>query len=509
MSVALTVRVVAGALPSVSTSMLVVPVFESDTVADHQAIDTATGGELSRALQVREFRAKPYEAFGVSPAGWATRRILLVGAGARADWTTERTRRVATAGALAARARGAADVAFVLTAGDRRPGEAEAQAAAEGLVLAAHDGDALKTTPREAAALREAAVVVPDAAQTWSAAVERGRVLGEASNLARELANEPGNHLPPRVLAERAAAAVAGTGLALDVIDEHGLERLGMGLLLGVGRGSAEPPRLIVVRHTPGAARESRVAAGPVLGLIGKGITFDTGGISIKPSEGMERMKTDMSGGAAVIAAMRAIAQLDAPIPVVGLVPAAENMPGGRAIRPGDVLEAASGKTVEVNNTDAEGRLVLADALWHAQQLGATHLVDVATLTGACVVALGQLASGLFATPAWWGEIVRETAMRAGDRVWPLPLHDDYLELLKSDIADIVNTGGRAAGAITAAMFLREFAGGRPWAHLDIAGTAWADESKPWQPKGTTGVAVRTLAELAFTSAAWPADAAV
>jgi leucyl aminopeptidase len=246
-----------------------------------------------------------------------------------------------------------------------------------------------------------------------------------------------------------------------------------------------------------------------VLGLIGKGITFDTGGISIKPAEGMERMKTDMSGGAAVVAAMRAIALLDAPMSVVGVVPAAENMPGGRAIRPGDVLTSASGKTVEVNNTDAEGRLVLADALWYAQRLGATHLVDVATLTGACVVALGKIASGLFATPAWWGDLVRDVAMRAGDRVWPMPVHQDYLEQMKSDIADLLNAGGRAAGAITAAMFLKEFTGGRPWAHLDVAGTAWADEPKPWQPKGTTGVAVRTLAELAFTAANWPADAQV
>jgi leucyl aminopeptidase len=274
-----------------------------------------------------------------------------------------------------------------------------------------------------------------------------------------------------------------------------------MGLLLGVGRGSAEPPRIIVLTHTP-RGRGAQPGA-PVLGLVGKGITFDTGGISIKPAEGMERMKSDMSGGAAVIGALRAISLLDAPIPVIGIVPAAENMPGGRAIKPGDVLTGAGGKTVEVINTDAEGRLVLGDALWYAKELGATHLVDVATLTGACVVALGKVASGLFGQPDEWVEVVRKASLVAGDRAWPLPLYDEYAEQLKSEIADMLNSGGRPAGACTAAMFLKEFAGGLPWAHLDIAGTAWAEDAKPWQPKGPTGVAVRTLAELAFTSETW------
>ena len=230
-----------------------------------------------------------------------------------------------------------------------------------------------------------------------------------------------------------------------------------MGLLLGVARGSAEPPRMIVLR-TIRRARRRR----PVLGLVGKGITFDTGGISIKPADGMERMKDDMAGGAAVIGAMRAIALLEAPISVVGIVPATENMPGGRAIKPGDVLTGASGKTVEVINTDAEGRLILGDGLWYAQQLGATHLVDVATLTGACVVALGKAASGLFGQPDAWVDAVRGRRDRAGDRCWPMPLYEEYAEQLRSEIADMINTGGRAGGACTAAMFLKEFAGGLP-----------------------------------------------
>jgi leucyl aminopeptidase len=252
----------------------------------------------------------------------------------------------------------------------------------------------------------------------------------------------------------------------------------------------------MVFRYDPPNA--PRTPGAPVLGLVGKGITFDTGGISIKPADGMERMKDDMAGGAAVAAAMRAIALLQAPISVIGIVPATENMPGGRAIKPGDILKSASGKTVEVINTDAEGRLILGDGLWYAQQLGATHLVDVATLTGACVVALGKTTSGLFGTPSDWVERVRRVALNAGDRVWPMPVFDDYREQLKSDIADISNVGGRPAGAITAAMFLKEFTGGLPWVHLDIAGTAWAEEPKPYLPKGPSGVAVRTLAMLAF-----------
>ena len=324
-------------------------------------------------------------------------------------------------------------------------------------------------------------------------------MLGECSNLARGLSNEPSNTLTPREFAARGAAIAGVDGVAVEILDERQIEALGMGLLLGVARGSSEPPRVMVFRYEP-----PDPAPGPVLGLVGKGITFDTGGISIKPADGMERMKDDMAGGAAVVCAMRAIAMLGARIRVVGVVPATENMPGGRAIKPGDILRSAEGKTVEVINTDAEGRLVLGDGLWYARKLGATHLVDVATLTGAIVVALGKIRSGLFGTPEAWVTHVRRVADRAGDHVWPMPLFDEYRDQLKSDIADFMNTGGRPAGSITAAMFLKEFTGGLPWAHIDIAGTAWLDEARPYLPKGPSGVAVRTLAELALTADSWP-----
>ena len=275
------------------------------------------------------------------------------------------------------------------------------------------------------------------------------------------------------------------------------LPLMGWGCCRAWRGGAPSRPRVIVMRYEPEDA-----GSGPVLGLVGKGVTFDTGGISIKPADGMDRMKRDMAGGAAVVCAMRAIGRLAPPVRVIGVVPATENMPGGRAIRPGDVLTAANGTSVEVLNTDAEGRLILGDALTLAQRLGATHLVDIATLTGACVVALGHHASGLLGAPAGWVESVRQVADGVGERVWPLPVFEEYAEQLQSETADLTNTGGRPAGAITAGMFLKAFRGGLPWAHLDIAGTAWYEEVQPFHTKGATGIGVRTLATLPF-EATW------
>jgi leucyl aminopeptidase len=487
----------------IDTELLIFPIFEEDAADDVDGLEAATAGHISRALSTGELRGRPYEFFLTQAAGWKAPRIALVGAGRRDDFGSERLRRVATVAALAARARRITRIAWLIR-GDI-PSAAAVQASAEGLGLAAFSIDRYKSAEKAGPPAEEILVVVRTPVdRALEGALERGRVLGDSCNIARELCNEPSNVLTPRELAARATAIVAGTDLKIDVLDEVEIERLKMGLLLGVGQGSVEPPRVIVLTHTPrGAAASHAAATRHVLGLVGKGITFDTGGISIKPAEGMERMKSDMTGGAAVIGAMSAISLLNAPMKVIGVVPAAENMPGGRAMKPGDILTGASGKTVEVINTDAEGRLILGDGLWYARELGATHLIDVATLTGACVVALGKVASGLFGQPDAWVDVIRRVSLLAGDRAWPLPLYDEYAEQLKSEIADMINSGGRPAGACTAAMFLKEFAGGLPWAHLDIAGTAWADEAKPWQPKGPTGVAVRTLAELAFTSADW------
>jgi leucyl aminopeptidase len=483
----------------IDTDLLAVPLFDGDEAGDLRALDGATGGVLMRAQESRELQGRLYEIL-ITPvtSGWRAARIAFIGAGKRKEFTTERLRRVAAAAALTARQRRAQRMAW-LNRGDV-PLLAAVQAATEGIALSAFSADRYKSGERGAPPLDQALIMAGPVEEPseLEAAIERGRILGESSNIARELSNEPSNVLTPTIFAERANAICSAAGVAVDILGEREIAELGMGMLLGVARGSAEPPRVIVMRHTPAGAPDA-----PVLGLVGKGITFDTGGISIKPADGMERMKDDMAGGAAVICAMRAIALLKAPINVIGVVPTTENMPGGRALKPGDVLTSASGKTVEVINTDAEGRLVLGDGLWYAQKLGATHLVDVATLTGAAVVALGKATSAVFGQPDAWVNLVRETADAAGDRCWPMPLFEEYTEQLRSEIADMLNTGGRPAGACTAAMFLKEFAGGLPWAHLDVAGTAWLDEAKPWMAKGASGVGVRGLAELAFTSTKW------
>jgi leucyl aminopeptidase len=427
---------------------------------------------------------------------------MLVGAGNRSAFDASQVRRAAATAALASRERRWRRIAFavpeVLPLGD------ETQAAAEGLTLAAHYSGIYKSDEDGKPVALEGLIAVSgetssDAFTSAERSAARGYILAACSNLARALANEPANVLTPRTFADIAAQVATEAGLRADVLDEERLAGLNMGLLLGVARGSAERPRMVVLRYEP-----SRPATRAVLGLVGKGVTFDTGGISIKPSDRMHLMKSDMSGGAAVLAAMKAIAALKPDVAVIGVVPLVENMPGGRAMRPGDVVRSAEGKTVEVLDTDAEGRLILADALWYARQLGATHLVDVATLTGAIGIALGRTTTGLFGSPDAWVALVGRTANRAGDRAWALPIFEDYREQLRSDIADIANIGGRPAGSITAALFLKEFTGGLPWAHLDIAWTAWAEEAQPWQPKGPTGVAVRTLAELACTFEEWP-----
>jgi leucyl aminopeptidase len=485
-------EIFAGEPLSVDTDLVIAAAFEGEPEPLNQWI-APTRAELRRAVDSKEFSGKLFETF-ITPlvdGGFRAPRLAVVGLGSRNDFTADRARRVAAAVALSARQKKIGRVAFVVEA----PLDSAdmIQAIAEGLTLGEFDAGAYKTVGYDRFELSTLGLIVRDSLRELAArAASRGRIIGAHCNLARTLDNEPGNALSPSVFAERLAQVAQSGGLAVDVLDHKELARLGMGLLLGVGRGSADPPRLVAIRHEPAGAPSS-----PVLGLVGKGITFDTGGISIKPAQDMERMKDDMAGGAAVACAIRAIAELRIPVRVVGVIPIAENMPSGTAIRPGDVLKSASGKTVEVINTDAEGRLILGDGLWYARQLGATHLVDIATLTGAIGIALGRITTGLFGRPATFVEHVRAVAERAGDRCWPMPLFEEYKDQLRSEIADMLNTGGRLGGAITAALFLREFAEDLPWVHLDIAGTAWADENKPFMPKGPTGVGVRTLIELA------------
>ncbi len=496
--------VLAGDPAAVETDLLIVPLFEGPSVPEDLAdLDGAVANALSHAVASGEVTGAPFEPWWAPAAhAWRASRVLGLGAGPHERWSPDVARRLASAGALIARQRRVTDVALLVPGSGGVLTERLVQAATEGVMLAQHETGHLKSAPVAVPPLRRVCLVgrgtTPAQRAPLEAAIHRGRVLAECTNLARALGNEPANVLTPRELASRAEAAAAGTTLSVTVLDEAEIRARGMGLLLGVAQGSAEPPRVIVIEHNPPGAPSS-----PVLGLVGKGITFDTGGISIKPADGMERMKVDMAGGAAVIGALRAAALLGAPIRVIGVVPTTENMPGGRALKPGDVIRGASGKTVEVINTDAEGRLILGDGLWQARQLGATHLVDVATLTGACVVALGRVMAGLFGGPAAFIEGVRAVGDQTGDRCWPMPSADEYFDQIKSDVADMTNTGGRPAGAVTAAVFLKQFAGGLPWAHLDIAGVAWADEVRPYQIKGATGAGTRLLAELALNPSAW------
>jgi leucyl aminopeptidase len=478
--------------------LLCVPVLrDGDELSDLPGLDAATGGEIARARTQGEFRSKAYEIFvtPVTGPGWKARRIALVGAGRQAEVDAERIRRVAAICGYLGRRHTAASVGVVLRSALEGPNAA--QHVADGLSAAElemafykTDGDAPRPYPGRWV------IVAPGARQgEIDAAVQRGRIIGQAANFARTLAHEPSNLLPPRVFADRVAEAAGAAGLAVEILDENRIKALNMRLLLSVSQGSVEPPRLVVLRHAPAGAPKT-----PEIALVGKGVTFDTGGISIKPADGMERMKGDMSGGAAVAGAMTAIARLGSKRHVIAVIPMVENMPSGQASRPGDVVHGASGKAVEIINTDAEGRLILADALWYARELGAPRLVDVATLTGAMMVALGRTTSGLFGQPRAWVDTVLAAATRAGDRFWPMPIYEEARDQIRSEIADIVNSAGRYGGAVTAAAFLREFAGDVPWAHLDIAGTAWAESKEPYQPKGSTGVAVRVLTELGMTA---------
>jgi leucyl aminopeptidase len=484
-------------IEQVEADAVVVTVFDKEspggglTSETAQAANDLAGGWIEELYRSGEFSGKPFEtALLYRPPGLKAKRLLAVGAGRSDRFTAADLRNVAGTAVRFLKPRAASSIVFALDAG--HSGAEHAAAAVEGAVIGDFEPDQMKTDKKDAKSVDLFTVLVPGGDPGLAESLERARVIAESQNFARALANEPANRLTPSVLGARAHEMAAQFGLECEVLDKDRMQQLGMGALLGVAQGSAEPPVLIVLRYRP--LEETGNAH---LGLVGKGVTFDSGGISIKPSEGMDKMKFDMCGGAAVIGAMRAIAQLRPPIAVTALIPAVENMPGSRAQRPGDIVTTLSGKTVEVLNTDAEGRLILADALTYARTLGCTHLVDAATLTGAIVVALGHVNTGVFASDDALLERVLAAARRKGEKMWAMPLDDEYKEQLKSPFADLPNIGTRWGGAITAAMFLKEFADSMPWVHLDIAGTAWLDDAKPFLAKGPSGVAVRTLTELA------------
>jgi leucyl aminopeptidase len=452
--------------------------------------DTAVPPVAADLLASGEVTGKPFETNLLhKPAGLKAKRLLLIGGGAAKKFSAYDLRRIAGAAARTLKSRGIRSFAFIAPPGI--PAQDAVTAIVEGALVGNFDPDYYRSDRKDQ---KIDAVTILASGNVDQAALEKAaneaRIIGESQNFTRDLVNEPSNRMTPTILAERARQMCQEVGLQCEVYGADKIKELKMGAFWGVAQGSDEPPALIVMRYEPAGAPDK-----PVLGLVGKGITFDTGGISIKPADNMEKMKYDMAGGATMIGAMRAIALLKPKIKVIGIVCATENMPSGKAQKPGDVQIAMSGKSIEIINTDAEGRLVLADGLFYARQLGCTHLVDAATLTGAVVIALGYANAGVFANDDAMYERFHKANEEAGEKMWRLPLDDEYKDNIKSSIADIVNSGGRWGGAINAAMFLKEFAEDTPWIHLDIAGTAWMEEQKPWIAKGPSGIALRSLVE--------------
>ena len=487
-------------LTAIETEALVTYAFENGNPVQGRLaeMDSGGGGLLGRLANGGELTGKSLEMTLIhAPAGLKAARLLLVGAGKREKSDLAALRKIAGAALRYLKSRGVHK--FVFAVREDQASEEFAQAIAEGLFAADFESDKYKTDKKNDKSIEAVQIggYSEGERRAGEKGLSRGIVIGEAQNFARDLINEPSNKLTPKILAEKAEAMARQAGLAVDVLDERRIADLKMGALLSVAQGSVEPPRMIVVTYSPASAKPGA----PVLGIVGKAVTFDTGGISIKPSEGMEKMKYDMAGGATMLGVMRALAALKPNVKVICVVPATENMPGGKAQKPGDIQTAMSGKTIEVLNTDAEGRLILADAIHYAKQLGATHLVDAATLTGAIVVALASINVGVFggADQAWTNKVLA-SARAAGEKMWQMPMDDEYREYIKGTVADIQNIGsGKGGGSITGAWFIREFAGDTPWVHLDIAGTAWNDDAKAWLAKGPTGVALRTLVHLAMS----------
>jgi leucyl aminopeptidase len=481
------------------TDALVSYLFEdADPVQGRIAeIDQSSGGLLRKLAKSGELTGKNLEFTLVhAPAGLKAARLLLVGAGKREQFAGATLRKIAGAALRYLKSRSVKNFVFVVREGDAT--EESAQAIVEGLLAADFESDKYKTDKKNDKFVDAVTLAGYSDAERVAGekGIAKGRTIAESQNFTRDLVNEPSNKLTPSILAQKAEAMAKSAGLSVEILDDRKIADLKMGALLSVAQGSIEPPRMIVITYNPSSPKPGA----PVIGLIGKAVTFDTGGISIKPADGMEKMKYDMAGGATMIGVMRALAALKPNVKVICVVPSTENMPGGRAQKPGDIQTAMSGKTIEVLNTDAEGRLILADGVHYARQLGATHLIDAATLTGAIVVALAGINVGVFGSDQAFTDKLLASAKAAGEKMWQMPVDDEYREFIKGTVADIQNIGsGKGGGAITGAMFIKEFAGDSPWIHLDIAGTAWNDDAKPWLAKGPTGVALRTLVHLVMS----------
>jgi len=496
----LEIKVIVGDVAQIETDAIVVGLFEGMEQPDEAtaAVDKALDGAISSLISRNEIKGKSEEVSIVHTFGkLAARIVAVVGLGKRQDCDVDRIRRVTGQFCRALRKSNCRKVATILHGADTGGIglEASAKAITEGAILGLYCFTKYKKPEYED--IEEILIAVKEKGKVpiLESGVSKGKVIAEATNLARDMVNEPANFMTPSQMAEVAKEIAVKYGLDFKVFDREEMEAMGMGALLGVAKGSSQPPKLITLAYK--GDRDSEKA----FGFLGKGITFDSGGISIKPSEGMEDMKGDMAGAAAVMTAVGAIAQLKPNINVTAIIPATENLPSGTALKPGDVLKAMNGKTIEVISTDAEGRLILADALSYAVKQGLSPLIDLATLTGACRVALGLLYSGVFGNDQSLVDKVLKCGERTGERMWQMPMAEEYKEQIKSEIADIKNTGNRYGGAITAALFLAEFVHNTPWVHLDIAGPRLSSKEAGYLVKGATGFGVRTLVELALSEA--------
>lgn len=485
----------AGRVESEPAEVLVLTHCEGDGLAKADAVlfDKLLGGALRDLVHSKEFEGKASEVLLYHTQGKApAKRLLLVGLGKRKDVTLDSIRQAL--GHAVKRVRQAKADTFVVALPTVMPRSCTlvevAQAMTEGAILGSYQFTAYRSEKGSTKDVTGMTILAPRKTQLrqLTEGIRRGVATAEATVLVRDLCNHPSNVMTPTRIANEAKVVAKEPGVSLKILEQKDMEQLGMGALLGVARGSHEPPKFIILEYNGIKKKDER----PVV-LVGKTITFDTGGISLKPAENMEHMKADMTGGAEVLASMRAAARLKLPLRLISILPVAENMPGGRAIKPGDIVKTLSGKTVEVQNTDAEGRLILSDGLAYALRYKPAALIDIATLTGACVVALGQFAIGMFGTDAKLKDSVRMAGLRAGERVWEMPLWDEYFEQLKSDVADMRNIGGRGGGMITAALFLSKFVGDCPWVHLDIASTDWSERERAYLPKGPTGIGTRLL----------------
>ena len=496
------IKVIAGDITRIETGAIIVNYFEGMERLDGSlaAVDKALAGAISQLISQGEIKGKLNEVTIVHSLGrLPPARVVVAGLGKQQELSQDRVRGVVAETCRLLRQKGVASIATVAQ-GAGVAGitpELAAQAVTEGVLLGVYSFRKHITKEAEYGEINQLTIVTADEANLPSlvAGYRKGRILAEAANLARDMANEPANCMTPTHMAEMAAKLAETCGLELNVLEPEQMREQGMGALLGVAQGSRQLPKFITLRY------KGTDSAGIDVALVGKGVTFDSGGISIKPSEGMGEMKGDMAGGAAVMAAISAIAQLKPKLNVMAIIPATENLLGENALKPGDILTALDGKTIEIISTDAEGRLILADALAYAKKLGARFMIDVATLTGACRVALGDICSGAFSNNQELVDKVIAAGAEAGELIWQMPMYDRYKEQNKSEVADIKNTGGKYGGAITAAQFLAEFVGDTPWVHLDIAGTSLSEKEQNYLVKGATGVPVRTLVNLVLSLA--------